>query len=349
MISNPTHHAGLGGSDHTRMYILGDNDHTHMYILGDSDHTHMYILGDSGHTHMYILGDNDHTHMYILGDSDHTHMYILGDSDHTHMYIFCFQLLSRSERHGKWKITFNYATIRERLSHVKWSSQLRGNFSLVFVKYSQILEVWLDGCIPEQRKEKEALCKKNLEYKLWKRYTRTRSNYDRIRFNRVKDGLRSRTRNSRLQFENTIAQNIKTSAKPFWSYVNSKTKNKSKITPLKKADGTEAVTPLKKADGTEAVTPLKKADGTEAVTPLKKADGTEAVTPLKKADGTEAVTPLKKADGTEAVTPLKKADGTEAVTPLKKADGTEAVTLLKKAVVVEMLPMSKYKNHMHVA
>ena len=82
----------------------------------------------------------------------------------------------------------DYTTIKERLSHVNWTSELRGDFSTTFVKFSQILAVSMDGCIPEyhrQRKTKnlyltrEAIRKKNLKNKLWRRYIRTRSNYDR--------------------------------------------------------------------------------------------------------------------------------------------------------------------------
>ena len=86
-----------------------------------------------------------------------------------------------------------------------------------------------------------------LKTKLWRHYIRTRSNYVRTRFNTAKNELRSLTRNLRLKFESTIAENIKTSPKSFWSYVKSKTKTRCKILPLKKTDGTEAVTALEKA------------------------------------------------------------------------------------------------------
>ena len=83
----------------------------------------------------------------------------------------------------------------------------------------------MDGCIPDyytKRKTKniyltaEAIRKKNLKSKLWRRYIRTRSNRNRTRFNTVKNELRSLTRKLRLKFENTIAQNIKTSPKSFF-------------------------------------------------------------------------------------------------------------------------------------
>ena len=50
-----------------------------------------------------------------------------------------------------------------------------------------------------------------------------------------------------MKFESTIAENIKTSPKSFWSYVKSKTKTRYKIPALKKTYGTEAVTALEKA------------------------------------------------------------------------------------------------------
>ena len=118
----------------------------------------------------------------------------------------------------------DYTTIRERPSHVNWTSELCRDFSTTFVKFSQILAVSMDGCIPEyhrQRKTKnlyltpKATCKKNLKNKLWRRYIRTTSNYDRTRCNTAKNELRSLTRNLRFKFESTIAENIKTSPKSF--------------------------------------------------------------------------------------------------------------------------------------
>ena len=186
-----------------------------------------------------------------------THKAGLGDSDHICIY-FVLNCYHEDKNTGQVRNCFesDYATIRERLSHVNWTSELRGDFSTTFVKCSQILAVSMDGCSSEyhrQRKTKnlyltpEAIRKKNLKNKLWRHYIRTRSNYDRTRFNTAKNELRSLTRNLRLKFESTIAENIKTSPKSFWSYVKSKTKTRCKIPPLKKTDGTEAVTALEKA------------------------------------------------------------------------------------------------------
>ena len=75
----------------------------------------------------------------------------------------------------------------------------------------------------------EAIRKKNLKNKLWRRYTRTRGNYDCIQFNSVKNELRSLTRKLKLVIERSLAQNIKISPKSFWAYVKTKTNTRSKI------------------------------------------------------------------------------------------------------------------------
>ena len=115
----------------------------------------------------------------------------------------------------------------------------------------------MEGCIPEYNSKKktrniyltpEALREKDLKNKLWQKYTRSRGNYDRRRYNKVKNELRSLTRKLKLKFEANIAANIKTSPKSFWSYVKSKAKAKSKIPVLTKPDGTEAISSSDKAE-----------------------------------------------------------------------------------------------------
>ena len=111
----------------------------------------------------------------------------------------------------------------------------------------------MEGCIPEYNSKKktrniyltpEAIRKKDLKNKLWQKYTRSRGNYDRRRYNKVKNELRSLTRKLNLKSEANIAANIKTSPKSFWSYVKSRTKAKSKIPVLTKPDGTGPFHPL---------------------------------------------------------------------------------------------------------
>ena len=115
----------------------------------------------------------------------------------------------------------------------------------------------MDSCIPRYKNVKnkkniymtpEAIRKKDLKNRLWRRYKGSGCDYDRSRCTKVKNELRSLTRKLRMQFEKGIAENIKVSPKKFWSYVKSKTKTKSKIPILMKMDGSEAVTAPEKAE-----------------------------------------------------------------------------------------------------
>ena len=94
----------------------------------------------------------------------------------------------------------------------------------------------------------EAIRKKELKNKLWRRYKRSRCDYDHSRYTKIKNELRSLTRNLRMQFEKGIAVDIKISPKKCWSNVKSEMKTRSKIPVLVKDDGTEAVTSPEKAE-----------------------------------------------------------------------------------------------------
>ena len=113
----------------------------------------------------------------------------------------------------------DYVTIRERLSQVNWVTQGRGNAYLSFLK---VLETAMDSCIPRytnvKRKKNiymipEAIRKKDLKNRIWRRYKGSGCDYDRSRYTKVKNELRSLTRKLRMQFEKGIAENIKVSPK----------------------------------------------------------------------------------------------------------------------------------------
>ena len=94
----------------------------------------------------------------------------------------------------------------------------------------------------------EAVRKKDLKNKLWRRYKKSRSDYDYNRFKRAKNDLRCLTRELRARFENNIVKDIKLAPKKFWSYVQSKTKVRNKIPTLRRDDGSSAVTAHEKAE-----------------------------------------------------------------------------------------------------
>ena len=94
----------------------------------------------------------------------------------------------------------------------------------------------------------DAIRLKDNKNKLWRRYKKTRHEYDHIRFKNAKNRLRALTRNLRVNFENNIARDAKLAPKKFWGYVKSKTKTRSKIPLLTRKDGTEATSAAEKAE-----------------------------------------------------------------------------------------------------
>ena len=130
---------------------------------------------------------------------------------------------------------------------MNWSSELEGNFSVAYLNFTNLLERAIEGCDPSYgspgKKRNiylipEAVRKKDLKNKPWRRYKNSKCEYDHKRFTRVKNDLRSLTRKLRLHFEYNIVHDIKASPKKFWSYVKTKTNTISKIPSLWKADGT---------------------------------------------------------------------------------------------------------------
>ena len=151
----------------------------------------------------------------------------------------------------------HYATIRSRLQDIVWIHKLRGGFLDAYSVFLDELETSMEGCIPNKintRKKKSNYLSRNTlklkdqKIKIWIRYKKSRTNYDRMRYLRAKNDLRSLTRRLRLNFENSIAQDIKLHPKTFWAYVKSRTKTKSSIPSLKKVDGSKALTASDKAE-----------------------------------------------------------------------------------------------------
>ena len=183
----------------------------------------------------------------------------IGESDHECLVftLHCYKEEGRGivNRPNNYKADFG--TINDSLNLLNWSSELNGDFSVGYRNFTNLLGKATEGCIPNYcspRKKKniyltpEAVRKKDLKNKLWRRYKNSKCEYDHKRFTRVKNDLRSLTRKLRLQFEYNIVHDIKASPKKFWSYVKSKTKTTSKIPSLRKADGTIAETALEKAE-----------------------------------------------------------------------------------------------------
>ena len=182
----------------------------------------------------------------------------LGDSDHECL-MFSFQcykdILKMLEMPNYFKA--NYHKIRERLKQIVWQTVLQDGFTNAYCNFTQTLTTATDGCILLRKRNKknnnfyitaEATRKEEGENKLWRRHKSSSCTYDRSRYTKAKNKLRSFTRKLRRDVEKDIAHNIKSTPKRFWSYVKYKTKSRIKIPSLKKPDGTEATTPNEKAE-----------------------------------------------------------------------------------------------------
>ena len=189
-----------------------------------------------------------------------THNPPLGDSDHEclNFRIECYHAKSQSsvdQRRNYFKA--DYETIIKRLEEIDWNQVLQGDFQTCYEKFITILEQCLEGCVPMFKAGKKkkniylttkAIRLKDLKNKLWRRYKKSKCEYDRNRYVQTKNQLRTLTRNLRAQFEALIAGDIKTAPKKFWSYVKSRAKTRSKIPTLKKSNGTCATEAKDKAE-----------------------------------------------------------------------------------------------------
>ena len=94
----------------------------------------------------------------------------------------------------------------------------------------------------------EAIRLKNKKAKLWKRYLSTRSRFDRVKYTKCKNKLRSLTRTLRSNFEGLLSKNIKEKPKSFWKYAKSRLKTRGSIPTLEKPNGTIATSAEDKAN-----------------------------------------------------------------------------------------------------
>jgi len=80
------------------------------------------------------------------------------------------------------------------------------------------------------------------------KYCATGNYLDYCRYARERNLLKSLTRKLRNQYDISIARNMKSNPKAFWSYVNSKTKTKTSLSTLISHDSTEALSDADKVE-----------------------------------------------------------------------------------------------------
>ena len=134
----------------------------------------------------------------------------LGDSDHESLtfIVNCYkEIYSKSSPPNYFK--GDYTTMKNRLQKIDWPSKLRGKFLVAYKNFMVMMDKVTEGCIPlkvNMRKKKniymthDALKHKDRKGRLWRRYKKSNTHYDRMRYLKVKNKLRSFTRHLRLEF-----------------------------------------------------------------------------------------------------------------------------------------------------
>ena len=83
----------------------------------------------------------------------------------------------------------DYAKIRTRLRPIDWVEKLQGDFLTSYSTFLETMENAIENCIPKRANSKErkniyftpdAMRRKDLKNRLWRKYKRTKSGYDRM-------------------------------------------------------------------------------------------------------------------------------------------------------------------------
>ena len=182
----------------------------------------------------------------------------LGESDHvclTFTLFYCQQDYQFQPEYNVFKT--NYEALKEILSKHDWTTRLNANFQSDYSTFMDILTKAFEGnsaltTPPKKRKNlymtRESSRLKNTKARLWKKYILTRSQFDRDKYIKCKNKLRSLTRNLRSDFEKNLVGSIKETPKSFWKYAKTRLKTRSSIPTLDKPDGSKAVSAIDKAN-----------------------------------------------------------------------------------------------------
>ena len=144
------------------------------------------------------------------------------------------------------KLSYNkgdYDRLRTMMD-IDWDAVLPvDNIQSAYDKFEEILNEGISKCIPvyEMSNKKStkpiwmtqyATDSRKVKYRLWSKYKQTRHRGDFADYTRARNNCTHKLRKARRQFEKSLAKNLKSNSKAFWNYVNSKRKNKSKVSDL---------------------------------------------------------------------------------------------------------------------
>lgn len=195
--------------------------------------------------------------------SDLQYLAPLGNSDHCTL-IFDYQCKVETVTTKTQKFKYDkgdYDGMRDLLSNVEWNSELDDkNTQEAWDCFSDHLENAMQNHIPKHttggrryKKRQSYMDKQGMrlvkaKQRTWKHYTDTQDSYDYQKYCTARNKLRKYTREIRQNFEEALAQEVKSNPKAFWKYTKSKLTVKSGVADLKDEKGTAQSEDNTKAD-----------------------------------------------------------------------------------------------------
>lgn len=180
----------------------------------------------------------------------------LGKSDHALMKVTYRS--SPEKQPPKQVPDFRKADFKRMKSEflIDWEAyfeECNNDINQMWEKFYKIYNEVVARCIPQKTVEvgkrrfryfldRQTLSKRKRKYRLWKRYMESKDGKIYQEYCRCRNQLRRMTRKAIKRHEKEVARKAKNDVKPFWSYVNSKTKLRSAIPPLYKGTKDEMAT-----------------------------------------------------------------------------------------------------------
>ena len=191
--------------------------------------------------------------------SDMEYLPPLGESDHL---CLLFKLRMTNQLHSSLNTNqFNiyktdYHSAKEQLQSHDWEAELISTFEddyQLFLDTLCKIKVIFTPLISSSRKKnniyltREAERLRSNKNKLWRKFCRSRANYDLYNYKVLRNRLRNLSRKLRRDFERELSRNVKEKPKLFWKYAKSRIKNKERIPSLTR-NGEKCITPKEKAE-----------------------------------------------------------------------------------------------------
>ena len=240
----------LKGIDWDNDHAPSDKEHLRSFLSNLQDcflHQHVteptrYRDNQESNILDLVISSNDDMIHELSYDSP------LGNSDHICLrFNATFEPKKLPERIPRKNIfKGNYDAMKVLLNTVNWEELLSGNFENGYNRFISKLKQCIDLHCPSQisRSKKKnlyvnnsALRLRNAKLRAWKSYKSNPCLTTKATFNRLKNKLRTLTRQLRADYEYSLARSVKTKPKLFWNYVRSRLSSRQPIPTLKTDDG----------------------------------------------------------------------------------------------------------------